>query len=68
MMAARLVYAWSMLSLACCATGDRYPNCASGPLSQNDVCDMGLEPAERARALVAAMTMEEKLVNLVECV
>jgi beta-D-xylosidase 4 len=47
-------------------SGDRYPNCVSGPLSNNSVCRMGLDPAQRAAALVAVMTLDEKLVNLVE--
>lgn len=46
--------------------GDRYPDCISGPLASNDVCRMGLDPTTRAKALVAAMTTEEKLVNMVE--
>lgn len=54
------------LALAKFAAGDRYPNCVNGPLTKNKVCQMGLDPAERAAAMVAAMTIDEKLVNLVE--
>lgn len=62
----RLITACAVLLLANAAIGDRYPNCVSGPLRNNSVCQMGLDPAQRATALVAAMTIEEKLVNLVE--
>jgi hypothetical protein len=42
-----------------------YPDCAQGPLAKNLVCDASLSPPERAAALVAAMTSDEKLQNLV---
>jgi beta-D-xylosidase 4 len=42
-----------------------YPDCQHGPLAQNKVCDSTLSPADRAAALVAALTNEEKLQNLV---
>lgn len=48
------------------AIADRYPDCASGPLANNSVCNMELDPAARAAGLVAAMTIDEKLKNLVE--
>jgi beta-D-xylosidase 4 len=57
---------WACFALAHFVAGDRYPDCVSGPLRNNSVCRMDLDPAERAAALVAAMTIEEKLVNLVE--
>ena len=56
----------STMALVLRVVGDRYPDCISGPLASNDVCRMGLDPATRAKALVAAMTTEEKLVNMVE--
>lgn len=65
---ARLPFALSILVLLSPALCDRYPDCVSGPLAANDVCRMGLEPSERAKALVSAMTIEEKLVNMVEYV
>lgn len=40
--------------------GHLFPDCASGPLSDNDVCNSELSPGERARALVAALRTEEK--------
>ncbi|KAL2134923.1 hypothetical protein VTI74DRAFT_10415 [Chaetomium olivicolor] len=43
----------------------KYPDCINGPLAKNKVCDRTLSPAQRAAALVAAMTNEEKLQNLV---
>ena len=44
----------------------KYPDCVTGPLSNNTVCDPNAPPAARAAALVAAMTDSEKVVNLVE--
>lgn len=44
------------------------PDCANGPLKSNKICDLSADPAERASALVAAMTQEEKLANLVRYV
>ncbi|KAF2281393.1 glycoside hydrolase [Westerdykella ornata] len=41
------------------------PDCVNGPLKNNKICDITAKPAERAAALVAAMTQEEKLANLV---
>jgi len=41
------------------------PNCASGPLKLNKVCDITASPRERAVALVAAMQTSEKLANIV---
>lgn len=45
-----------------------FPDCLDGPLSSNTVCDQNATPAQRASALVEAMTTEEKLENLVRCV
>ena len=45
-----------------------YPDCTDGPLAENKVCDRSLPPAERAAALVDALTNEEKLANLVRYV
>ncbi|KAH6624089.1 glycoside hydrolase family 3 protein [Chaetomium sp. MPI-SDFR-AT-0129] len=42
-----------------------YPDCSQGPLSKIAVCDRTLSEADRAAALVAALTDEEKLDNLV---
>ncbi|KAF2738056.1 beta-xylosidase [Polyplosphaeria fusca] len=41
------------------------PDCSSGPLKSNKICDTTADPAARAAALVAAMQQQEKLDNLV---
>ncbi|KAI8626685.1 beta-xylosidase [Xylariaceae sp. FL1651] len=41
------------------------PNCASGALQSNKVCDTTLSPRARAQALVSSMQSSEKLLNLV---
>jgi beta-D-xylosidase 4 len=46
--------------------GVTYPNCASGPLKSNLVCDTSAAPEARAAALVAAMNNNEKLANLIK--
>lgn len=70
MMAVKSLRSWTcvLLSLSPLALGQgsRYPDCLNGPLKNNSVCRTSLPPAERAAALVAAMTIDEKLVNLVE--
>jgi beta-D-xylosidase 4 len=45
-----------------------YPDCANGPMSSNLVCDQDADPARRAAALVASMSISDKLQNLVEYV
>jgi beta-D-xylosidase 4 len=45
-----------------------YPDCINGPLANTTVCDPKAPPPERAAALVKAMNISEKLVNLVEYV
>ena len=47
------------------ALGAAGPDCTNGPLKSNKICDTSATPAERAAALVAAMTQQEKLANLV---
>jgi hypothetical protein len=47
-------------------TASQFPDCVNGPLSNNTVCNDKASPAERAAALVKAMNITEKLVNLVE--
>ncbi|KAK4040665.1 glycoside hydrolase [Parachaetomium inaequale] len=46
-------------------SGVTYPNCANGPLRSNLVCDTSAAPEARAAALVAAMSNNEKLANLI---
>ena len=54
------IFALSLLSSAR-AIG---PDCISGPLASNKICDKNASPPERAAALVAAMEDQEKLDNL----
>jgi beta-D-xylosidase 4 len=42
-----------------------YPDCVTGPLAKIAVCDRSKTPPQRAAALVAAMTNDEKLVNII---
>ncbi|KAK4156175.1 putative exo-1,4-beta-xylosidase bxlB [Chaetomidium leptoderma] len=46
--------------------GFKYPDCVNGPLADNTVCDSKASPSDRAAALVKAMNITEKLVNLVD--
>jgi beta-D-xylosidase 4 len=59
-----LQVAASALSLSL-LNGLALPDCTKGPLSKNGICDTSLSPAKRAAALVAALTPEEKVGNLV---
>ncbi|KAF2183990.1 glycoside hydrolase family 3 protein [Zopfia rhizophila CBS 207.26] len=61
----RIVTAWVALTLAQ-GTVAAFPDCSKGPLRNNTVCNPRAHPAARAAALVAAMTIEEKLVNMVD--
>ncbi len=45
-----------------------YPDCQTGLLATNKVCDTTLSPPVRAAALIAAMNITEKLQNLVRYV
>ena len=45
-----------------------YPDCKTGLLATNGVCDTKLSPPERAKALVSAMNVQEKLQNLMRYV
>lgn len=40
-----------------------FPDCSSGPLSNNSICDQSQDPLSRATALVQALTLEEKFAN-----
>lgn len=50
------------------ADANIYPDCTNGPLAKSVVCDPKAPPPDRAAALVKAMNISEKLVNLVESV
>ncbi|CAI4211083.1 unnamed protein product [Parascedosporium putredinis] len=45
------------------AQNGQFPDCASGPLASNKVCDTTLDPYTRAKALVEAMNLQEKIAN-----
>ncbi|KAL4804619.1 Exo-1,4-beta-xylosidase bxlB [Aspergillus unguis] len=40
-----------------------FPDCTTGPLSQLPICDTTLQPLERAKSLVNALTLSEKINN-----
>lgn len=46
--------------LASSATAALFPDCQSGPLANNTVCDPSADTLTRAQALVAVLTNEEK--------
>jgi hypothetical protein len=48
------------------STALQFPDCINGPLASNLVCDPGASPQDRAAALVGAMNISEKLVNMVK--
>lgn len=50
------------------ASSGPYPDCVNGPLKSNKVCDATASPADRASALVAVMTADEKLKNIIRYV
>lgn len=43
-----------------------YPDCTNGPLKSNLICDSSATPEARAAALVAAMSNNDKLANLIK--
>ena len=61
---------WSIALLASIAAAQDpffapFPDCTKGVLSTNNVCNTKLSPSQRAAALVAVLTTDEKLKNLV---
>jgi beta-D-xylosidase 4 len=69
MMLPKLQVAASALTLlnglALAAAPYQQPDCTKEPLRSNGICDTSASPAERAAALVAALTPREKVNNLV---
>ena len=63
---------WSFVLGAAGAINAQYfapfPDCANGLLASNKVCDATLSPPARAAALVAALTVDEKLQNIIRYV
>ncbi|KAK7962506.1 Xylan 1-4-beta-xylosidase [Apiospora aurea] len=54
----------AIIMLVVCVSARDFPNCQSGPLSTNKVCDTTLSPWARASAqLVAEFTVSEKSAN-----
>ncbi|XXG94861.1 hypothetical protein Hte_001120 [Hypoxylon texense] len=49
-----------LLSSEVLAVGHVFPNCASGFLASNDICNTSLTIGQRAKALVAALETDEK--------
>ncbi|KAI0833925.1 glycoside hydrolase family 3 protein [Hypoxylon sp. FL0890] len=49
-----------LISTGVQAAGHIFPDCASGPLASNDVCNESLSVGQRAKALVAALETDEK--------
>ncbi|KAK6072998.1 glycoside hydrolase family 3 protein [Seiridium cupressi] len=52
--------ALSLLVSGVAAAGHLFPDCENGPLVNNTVCDTSSSVSDRAKALVAAFTTEEK--------
>ncbi|KAI1867610.1 hypothetical protein JX265_007412 [Neoarthrinium moseri] len=52
--------ALGLLVTGTAAAGHLFPDCEKGPLANNTVCDMTASVSDRAKALVAAFTTEEK--------
>jgi beta-D-xylosidase 4 len=53
----------TFIALSCLAVGslaDLYPDCVNGPLASNTVCNASASVSERAKAFVAALTIDEK--------
>ncbi|TAQ91464.1 hypothetical protein B7494_g236 [Chlorociboria aeruginascens] len=53
----------ALAALASSVTAD-FPDCVNGPLKNNRVCNMALDPNSRATALVSLFTLEEKIQNM----
>lgn len=53
----------AVLVLLSVVAGDdiEWPDCVNGPLSKNTICDASASHADRAKALVAELTIAEKI-------
>ncbi|KAK6833795.1 hypothetical protein PG987_008489 [Apiospora arundinis] len=60
-MALQLLTTVGLLASGAAAAGHLFPDCQTGPLSSNAVCNTKASVADRAKALVAALTIEEKI-------
>ena len=54
--------------IACVLTVNafQFPDCVDGPLANTKACDPTASAPDRAASLVEQLTIDEKLVNLVE--
>lgn len=43
-----------------------FPDCVNGPLANNTICNLKVDVTSRAKALVALMTLEEKIANTID--
>ncbi|KAI1080205.1 glycoside hydrolase family 3 protein [Whalleya microplaca] len=59
----KLISRAGLLLVVGSASARDFPNCQSGPLASNQVCNTTLDPWSRAEALVAAFTQNEKISN-----
>ncbi|KAI5866490.1 glycoside hydrolase family 3 protein [Durotheca rogersii] len=61
---ARMAFVWGfillLMSPGAFAAGHVFPDCISGPLSSNNVCNATLSIGERVQALVSALETKEK--------
>ncbi|KAI1498905.1 beta-glucosidase [Biscogniauxia marginata] len=64
-MALLLASILGLMSSGVGAAGQLFPDCSSGPLASNDVCNTQLSISDRVKALVAALETEEKINLLV---
>ncbi|KAK8110991.1 uncharacterized protein PG998_007448 [Apiospora kogelbergensis] len=60
-MALQLLTTVGLLASSAAAAGHLFPDCQTGPLSNNVVCNTKASVTDRAKALVAALTIEEKI-------
>ncbi|ORY59062.1 beta-glucosidase [Pseudomassariella vexata] len=59
-MALQFAITLGFLATGASASGHLFPDCVNGPLASNTVCDTTASIVDRAKALVAAFTTEEK--------
>lgn len=60
-MALQLLSTVGLLASGAAAAGHIFPGCQTGLLSENTVCDTKASVTDRAKALVAALSIEEKI-------
>ncbi|KAJ4386014.1 hypothetical protein N0V93_008905 [Gnomoniopsis smithogilvyi] len=50
-----------LLLVGTALAASNFPDCTSGPLANNSICDTSLTPTARARGLLPLLTLEEKI-------